>query len=91
MLWTLATGIAIVLVTWFAAGYALDIPELDGRIVTGGIRLSPEFFAILFALVIYTSSHIAEIVRGSIQAVQRGQGEAALVARAVAGPAAAAT
>ena len=39
--------------------------------------MSPEFFAILFALVIYTASHIAEIVRGSIQAVSRGQGEAA--------------
>ena len=37
-----ATGVAIVLVTWFAADYALDIPELDGRIVTGGIRLSPD-------------------------------------------------
>ena len=77
LLWTLATGVAIVLVTWFAADYALDIPELEGRIVTGGIRLSPEYFAILFALVIYTASHIAEIVRGSIQAVHRGQAEAA--------------
>ena len=52
-------------------------PALDGRTVTGGIRISPEFFAIVFALVIYTASHIAEIVRGSIQAVARGQGEAA--------------
>jgi general L-amino acid transport system permease protein len=77
LVWTLATGVAIVLVTWFAADYALDIPELEGRIVTGGIRLSPEYFAILFALVIYTASHIAEIVRGSIQAVHRGQTEAA--------------
>jgi general L-amino acid transport system permease protein len=39
--------------------------------------MSPEYFAIFFALVIYTASHIAEIVRGSIQAVDRGQGEAA--------------
>ena len=39
--------------------------------------MSPEFFAVLLALVVYTSSHIAEIVRGSIQAVDRGQGEAA--------------
>ena len=44
-LWTLTTGVAIVLVTC-PADYALDIPELDGRIVTGGIRLSPEYFAI---------------------------------------------
>ncbi|MDQ3781320.1 MAG: ABC transporter permease subunit, partial [Actinomycetota bacterium] len=31
----------------------------------------------LIALVVYTASHIAEIVRGSIQAVPRGQDEAA--------------
>jgi general L-amino acid transport system permease protein len=54
-----------------------SVPERDGNSVSGGVRLSPEFFAILFALVIYTASHIAEIVRGSIQAVARGQGEAA--------------
>ena len=43
----------------------------------GGIRLDPSFFALLVALVVYTASHIAEIVRGSIQAVHRGQDEAA--------------
>ena len=39
--------------------------------------MTPPYFAALVALVAYTSSHIAEIVRGSIQAVPRGQGEAA--------------
>jgi general L-amino acid transport system permease protein len=63
---------------WLLAGNEVTVPEVDGRVVTGGIRLSPEYFAILFALVIYTASHIAEIVRGSIQAVHRGQTEAAL-------------
>ena len=47
------------------------------RARTGGIRVDPSYFALLFALVIYTASHIAEIVRGSIQAVPLGQGEAA--------------
>jgi general L-amino acid transport system permease protein len=55
----------------------LTLPDLDGRATSGGIRVDPSFFAILLALVIYTASHIAEIVRGSIQAVPRGQGEAA--------------
>jgi general L-amino acid transport system permease protein len=63
--------------TWLLGGYQLTVPEIDGRVVSGGIRMSPEYFAILFALVIYTASHIAEIVRGSIQAVDRGQREAA--------------
>ena len=41
------------------------------------MRVDPSFFALFFALVIYTASHIAEIVRGSIQAVPLGQAEAA--------------
>ena len=45
--------------------------------MTGGITMTPAYFAALLALVVYTSSHIAEIVRASIQAVPRGQGEAA--------------
>ena len=52
-------------------------PTSNGRRVTGGISMTPEYFAALAGLVLYTSSHIAEIVRGSIQAVPRGQGEAA--------------
>ena len=39
--------------------------------------MTPAYLAALLALVAYTSSHIAEIVRGSIQAVPKGQGEAA--------------
>ena len=39
--------------------------------------MTAPYFGALLALTIYTSSHIAEIVRGSIQAVPRGQGEAA--------------
>jgi general L-amino acid transport system permease protein len=62
-----------------ALGGPIDVtaPDHEGRIVTGGITMPPEFAALLAALVVYTSSHIAEIVRGSIQAVPRGQIEAA--------------
>lgn len=76
-LWGAAALVAVLAVGWVVAGVSVSVPELDGRRVVGGIRLSPEFFAILFALVIYTASHIAEIVRGSIQAVPKGQTEAA--------------
>ena len=58
-------------------GLGVTAPELEGRRVTGGITMTPAYFAALLALVAYTSSHIAEIVRASIQAVPRGQGEAA--------------
>ena len=47
--------------------------------------MTPEYFAALAGLVLYTSSHIAEIVRGSIQAVPRSQGEAAPTRSALSG------
>lgn len=43
----------------------------------GGLRFTINYLAILLALVIYTASFIAEIVRGGIQAVPKGQTEAA--------------
>lgn len=44
----------------------------------GGARFTVNYLALLLALVIYTSAFIGEIVRGGIQAVHRGQREAAL-------------
>jgi general L-amino acid transport system permease protein len=56
----------------------LTTPELGDRtVVAGGISMPPEYAALLAALTLYTASHIAEIVRGSIQAVPKGQTEAA--------------
>jgi general L-amino acid transport system permease protein len=76
-LWAFGAFALVTLVAWLAFGYSVSMPEIDGRQTAGGMRVDPSFFAIFFALVVYTASHIAEIVRGSIQAVPRGQGEAA--------------
>ena len=76
-LWAIPAGLVVLVVAWVVLGLGATAPELDGRRVTGGITMTPAYFAALLALVAYTSSHIAEIVRGSIQAVPRGQGEAA--------------
>src|SRR5690606_38381356 len=43
----------------------------------GGARFTVNYLALLLALVIYTSAFIGEIVRGGIQAVPKGQREAA--------------
>jgi general L-amino acid transport system permease protein len=76
-LWGAAVVVGVLVGTWLIFGYALTRPDVAGRVTVGGMRVDPSFFALLFALVIYTASHIAEIVRGSIQAVPRGQDEAA--------------
>jgi general L-amino acid transport system permease protein len=61
---------------WTLLGPTITLPEVDGKQIAGGLRVDPSYFAVLIALVIYTASQIAEIVRGSIQAVPKGQGEA---------------
>jgi general L-amino acid transport system permease protein len=76
-LWALGTAAVVLVAAWMLLGLGVTAPQLDGRRVTGGITMTPEYFAALVALVVYTSSHIAEIVRGSILAVPKGQGEAA--------------
>jgi general L-amino acid transport system permease protein len=77
VLWAAVTAIVLGAVCWFAFGLSGTAPQRDGNAVTGGITMSPEYFAALAALVLTTSSQIAEIVRGSMQAVPRGQTEAA--------------
>jgi general L-amino acid transport system permease protein len=77
-LWSSGTLLAFAVVGYFVSGtpVRMDVPEVTGLIYSGGFRLSPEYTAILLALVIYTGAFIAEIVRGSILAVDRGQKEA---------------
>ena len=67
------------LLTWLAGGAptAMDVPRVQGFNFVGGATVSPEFFAILFGLSIYTAGFIAEVVRSGIVAVNWGQTEAA--------------
>ncbi|MGB5168159.1 MAG: ABC transporter permease subunit, partial [Acidimicrobiia bacterium] len=78
-LWGLGTFAIVVLIGYFVTGrpVSISLPVLDGRIITGGFGGLGAYFAVLIALGMYTASHVAEIVRGSIQAVPRGQTEAA--------------
>jgi general L-amino acid transport system permease protein len=77
--WQLAILILPTLLAFFALGrpIGLDVPELTGFNFTGGIHLRGPFIALWFALSIYTAAFIAENVRAGIQAVSRGQTEAA--------------
>jgi general L-amino acid transport system permease protein len=67
------------LLSWLlGVSWTVTLPELRGFNFAGGWTFAPEYFALLIALVTYTSAFIAEIVRSGIEAVPRGQWDAAL-------------
>jgi general L-amino acid transport system permease protein len=76
-------GLAVVVVPpvllFFALGMPLsfELPKLGRYNLEGGIVLLPELIALLLGLTLYTAAFIAEIVRSGIEAVPRGQKEAA--------------
>ncbi|WP_233745054.1 amino acid ABC transporter permease [Leptodesmis sichuanensis] len=83
------TPLLLQLFFWYFAVF-LSLPKPDnpvrwlgfsfsnsGIALPGGWRLTPEFSALLLGLAIYTGTFIAEIVRGGIQSVPKGQWEAA--------------
>lgn len=71
---SLASIIASVLIGF---PLALDLPVATRFGATGGVALSPEVTAILLAIVVNSSAYVAEIVRGAINALPKGQWEAA--------------
>ena len=80
-IWPYALALLIglpALLSWIlGASWTITMPELRGFNFVGGLTLAPEYFALLIALVTYTSAFIAEIVRSGIQAVDKGQWDAA--------------
>ena len=79
---TVSVSLIIVffLAGWFLSGgapFEIDTPFLEGYNFQGGLRLTPEFAGMFLSLSLYTAAFIAEVVRGGIQAVSKGQIEAA--------------
>jgi general L-amino acid transport system permease protein len=84
------TPLLLQLLFWYFAVF-LQLPDANtpytflgfivlsnqGVTLPGNTQLSPEFSALLVGLTLYTGAFIAEIVRGGIQAVPKGQWEAA--------------
>lgn len=75
----IALFVVIIGATWLVSGASVvfEPPVLERFNFKGGLQLPPEFVALLFGLTIYTAAFIAETVRGGIQAVSKGQTEAA--------------
>jgi general L-amino acid transport system permease protein len=59
-------------------GGAWSVPTPGAFAMEGGGSLTPEFLALLAGLTLYTAAFVAEVVRSGLQAVPRGQTEAAL-------------
>ncbi|OCQ89401.1 amino acid ABC transporter permease [Nostoc sp. MBR 210] len=83
------TPLLLQLLFWYFAVF-LGFPKVENKVSLWGfisfsqngielpwVHFSPEFSALLLGLIFYTGAFIAEIVRGGIQSVPKGQWEAA--------------
>ena len=69
-------GLPMLVFAIAGAPVTFTYPELRGFNFVGGMRVFPEFVALLLGLSLYTAAFIAEIVRAGILSVSRGQTEA---------------
>lgn len=79
--WRVSAALIVVLpgLVWLIAGAPLELEfaRHAGFDFEGGMRLLPEFVALVLGLTLYTAGFIAEIVRAGILSVSKGQREAA--------------
>lgn len=73
--------IAVLAAGHFISGGALIVDGSgiaeNGRQIIGGMNVQAAYASLTVALTLYTASHVAEIVRGAILAINKGQTEAA--------------
>ncbi len=77
--WYVNLGLLIIptVIVLVALGFHLGYPALKGFNFQGGTHLRNSLIALWLALSLYTAAFIAEIVRGGILAISKGQTEAA--------------
>ena len=80
VLWSVGAFVALAAVAFVVLGgpFRMSWPEVSesGRTIVGGFATNAGYLSVTIALGLYTASHIAEIIRGSILAVPKGQTEA---------------
>ncbi|MCY3910704.1 MAG: ABC transporter permease subunit [bacterium] len=81
LLWSFGVFVVIVVACFVALGgpYSWSWPAVSasGRVVEGGFSTNSGYLALTIGLGLYHASFVAEIMRGSILAVPKGQTEAA--------------
>jgi general L-amino acid transport system permease protein len=81
VLWSVGVLLAIAVIAFVVLGgpfrWSWPTVSENGRRLENGFVLNFGWISVTVALGLYTASHIAEIIRGSILAVPRGQSEAA--------------
>jgi general L-amino acid transport system permease protein len=76
----LAVLFGLPVVAWFILTgdpVTFELPEQGKFNINGGLKFTPEFSALTLGLALYTAAFIAEIIRGGIEAISKGQLEAA--------------
>jgi len=73
----LILGLPAVFFLLVGSPLSFDLAVLGKFNLKGGMQVVPEFIALTFALSVYTATYIAEAIRSGIEAVDKGQKEAA--------------
>jgi len=73
----LILGLPAVFFLLLGSPLSFDLAVLGKFNLKGGMQIVPEFIALTFALSVYTATYIAEAIRSGIEAVDKGQKEAA--------------
>ncbi|GAB7527095.1 ABC transporter permease subunit [Paraburkholderia sp. 2C] len=75
----LMTSAAILVLGLALAGrpFSIDMPQADAFSVSGGAGFSPEMASLIIALGVNFAAYVAEVVRGALQSIEKGQWEAA--------------
>ncbi|NWG45978.1 MAG: ABC transporter permease subunit, partial [Alphaproteobacteria bacterium] len=73
----LVLGLPVLAFVLAGSPASAELPEMGRFNLTGGFFMPQAFTALFIALTTYTAAFVAEIVRGGIQSVSKGQREAA--------------